>query len=1220
MKKNLHVSLFLALLFLGFLPLAIHLREVFTNDDFYAHKFQRILEHKIKLADQTIKSISKAQFDEAIDLTKPFTSEGFSFQIYEGDSLVFWSDNNIPAPVEGFRMFPEESVIEMQNAVYYVVARRDEQRVILGFILLANNFPYSNKYLMSGVVSAFRMPKGVTVDPHMRNGKLIFSTQGQELLALNLTKYEKISVFQRIVATLFLYLFVICALYYLYWLLLRQESKRAVRLQVVAFSFLVVLLRFLSLILLPKPGWLFTFDPYVFASWYAPSMGDLILNSLVALWLIVVLIKFFNELVGSEITRFNLSGRANVMNAILVIIIIYIILVCESLIHHSSIEYLPLGINELDASTLMGYLAFFLQMLILVLAFIWRFKYRLTQVPFYQNYISYMLQLVTAMLILHFTLLPFDIFVVLFYLLAYPLAYFLSMKVNKSIRIYFFFIALFISTFYTEVFIYRYASQKQLRHDMSKVEELANEHDPVAEFFLEDLSKQLKSDTVLKNFVIADSVDFTTVYDYLVKNYFTGFWKQYEVSRISICNPSHYIYDDDYYVWKPCFSYFDSIVNTSGNQIRASAFYFLNNYTGRISYLGVIPFQTEKNSPRLKVSLFIELESKINPESLGYPELLLDESVQRKSDEFGYSYAKYHRGRLISKSGNYDFISGDSEFKKAVTGEFSIYKWEGYRHLIYQPDHSNLIVLSRRQHLFLDFAVIFSYIFIFNFGIFTLLSIAFQTGFYRFQLATSFRNRLQFYIVAILVFSLMLLTSSTIMFIIRNHHKNQTFILKEKLQSVYVELEHKLSYEDELTRAWSADKYENLDMLLVKFSDVFYSDINIYTPQGDLLATSRGEVFNLLLKGPKIDPEVFYQLHYRKKPEFIHRENIHQLDYLSAYTPFYNHEGKLLAYLNLPYFSKESELQLSITTLSVTIVNIYMVLILITLVVAFLISNQLTRPLELIRNSLSQLKLGVSYETIDYKRHDEIGSLVDEYNRAATELERSVELLAKSERESAWREMAKQIAHEIKNPLTPMRLSVQHLLRAWNKQDENFDKFLQQVSSTLIEQIDALTTIANEFSNFAKMPQAEVQQVGILTMLEKCLQLFSSNQTCQFNLVAHTDEVYVLADRDQLSRVFINIIKNAIQAIPADRDGEINIEVSRSNKLVEIAISDNGTGIEENIHGKLFQPNFTTKNSGMGLGLAIAKKTVEQFEGDIRFHTQKDVGTTFIIELPAIGS
>ncbi|MDO9614372.1 MAG: HAMP domain-containing sensor histidine kinase, partial [Bacteroidota bacterium] len=319
----------------------------------------------------------------------------------------------------------------------------------------------------------------------------------------------------------------------------------------------------------------------------------------------------------------------------------------------------------------------------------------------------------------------------------------------------------------------------------------------------------------------------------------------------------------------------------------------------------------------------------------------------------------------------------------------------------------------------------------------------------------------------------------------------------------------------------------------------------------------------------------------------------------------------------LPYFTREDELKQGISTFVVAFINLYLILFLASVIVAVILSNKITLPLSLIREKLKGIQLGKKNEQINYEAGDEIGALVKEYNRKVDELAESAELLAKSERELAWREMAKQVAHEIKNPLTPMKLNIQYLQRAKAEGREHYDDFFERVTKNLIEQIDTLSGIATEFSNFAQIPKAKNEVFDLLEVLRKVCDLFEPNQNLCFSFeLNNLKEVLIFADKEQLSRAFLNLIKNSIQAIPSDQNGEIRIEVEMDELVAHIAISDNGSGINEEALEHLFEPNFTTKTSGMGLGLSIVKNIVNNFGGKVWYETELEKGTTFFIEIP----
>lgn len=325
----------------------------------------------------------------------------------------------------------------------------------------------------------------------------------------------------------------------------------------------------------------------------------------------------------------------------------------------------------------------------------------------------------------------------------------------------------------------------------------------------------------------------------------------------------------------------------------------------------------------------------------------------------------------------------------------------------------------------------------------------------------------------------------------------------------------------------------------------------------------------------------------------------------------------MIGYLHLPYFEKQNELNNEISNFLSALINIYILLLALAVIITLIISSRITQPLLLIQEKLSNIRLGRKNEPIEYRRKDEIGELVNEYNRMIEELAASAEKLSRSERESAWREMAKQVAHEIKNPLTPMKLSVQHLQKAWEEKSPKLTEIFQRISQTLVEQIDTLSNIATEFSTFAQMPQAKKEPVDLNKIIGSLLDLFKELPDISVTFSGDQKEKIVFADKDQLSRMFSNLLKNATQAIQSDKNGIIEVAVVTENNNYIISVHDNGAGIPANQIERIFTPSFTTKSSGMGLGLSIVKSIVEGSGGTIRFETQEGEGTTFFVTLPA---
>ena len=389
----------------------------------------------------------------------------------------------------------------------------------------------------------------------------------------------------------------------------------------------------------------------------------------------------------------------------------------------------------------------------------------------------------------------------------------------------------------------------------------------------------------------------------------------------------------------------------------------------------------------------------------------------------------------------------------------------------------------------------------------------------------------------------------------------------------------------------------------------------MFDPNGKLVVSSQNKIFKEGLVGERMNPLAMYQMLFNAQSQFVQIEEIEGMQFLSAYVPFYNNDGNLMAYLNLPYFARSNDLKNEISDFIVALLNIYALLIVLALVIGLILTNKITEPLRLIQEKMSSIQLGESNELINYTGKDEIGILVKEYNRMIIELSESAKRLAETEREDAWREMAKQVAHEIKNPLTPMKLSIQHLQMRWTlfnekERHERFDTF----AKNLIQQIDTLSAIAGEFSSFAKLGETEFKEIDLREIIKSAVDVY--NWTNGVKVVFQSNhDLKVYGDKDQMLRVFNNLIKNAIQAIPTERDGLVKLYTRRENNFLKIIVEDNGRGILEDNYSRIFVPNFTTKNSGMGLGLAMVQKIIENMGGQIYFETEEKIGTKFIIKL-----
>ena len=450
------------------------------------------------------------------------------------------------------------------------------------------------------------------------------------------------------------------------------------------------------------------------------------------------------------------------------------------------------------------------------------------------------------------------------------------------------------------------------------------------------------------------------------------------------------------------------------------------------------------------------------------------------------------------------------------------------------------------------------------------------------------------------------------MYYLKNQYNQKNFdAISEKIMSVKVEVEQKLGEYQSIEKT----NKDYAQLMLEKFSKVFFTDINLFDPNGKLVASSQNEIFKEGLVGERMNPLAMYQMLFNAQSQFVQIEEIEGMQFLSAYVPFYNNEGVLMAYLNLPYFARSTDLKNEISNFIVALLNIYVLLIVLALVIGLILTNKITEPLRLIQEKMANIQLGESNELINYTGKDEIGKLVKEYNRMIIELTESAKRLAESEREDAWREMAKQVAHEIKNPLTPMKLSIQHLQMRWlffdeKERQERFDNF----AKNLIQQIDTLSAIAGEFSSFAQLRETEFEKINLSEIIKSAVDVYNWTNGVEV-IFDNQEDVIINGDKDQMLRVFNNLIKNAIQSIPSDKSGIVRVFTISDQSVLKVIVEDNGEGISKANYRNIFVPNFTTKSSGTGLGLAMVQKIIENMGGQIYFETEEKSGTKFIIEL-----
>ena len=401
---------------------------------------------------------------------------------------------------------------------------------------------------------------------------------------------------------------------------------------------------------------------------------------------------------------------------------------------------------------------------------------------------------------------------------------------------------------------------------------------------------------------------------------------------------------------------------------------------------------------------------------------------------------------------------------------------------------------------------------------------------------------------------------------------------------------------------------------ILELSDIHSLEVNFFDLKGKLLLSSKSDLNNK--KKAKINAEILESLKNSSKKRIVITKIKENETYIkSSYSYIKDADFKNLAILNIPYeensdfYNQEAENFLS------RYAQVFIIMFIISILISYLLSSNITKSISQISEKLGITQLNERNQKLKLQPgNQEINALILAYNNMVDTLEESAQKLAQSEREHAWREMAKQVAHEIKNPLTPMRLTIQSFQRKFDINDPKISQKLHDFSETLIQQIDTMTTVASAFSNFANMPTQQNEQLNIVQVCKTALEIFNEDYVA---FKTSENDIFTSFDRTQLTRIVTNLVKNAIQSIPENQEiKSVVVEILKEDTNFVLKVSDNGIGISTENAAYIFEPKFTTKNSGMGLGLAIIKKIIENYNGSISFESEEEKGTLFTVKLP----
>lgn len=1227
----------------GFLCVATTLAAFFTsrltkNDAYFRKQTEKIQESLLKKETFTRELLVKLANDldtlppeRAFDVYNNYEAAlnknpDVHIYAYFKDSLVFWTSGRVLMPYLTFDEDFVQPVAKMKNGWYRFVKYQKGNFELLGLILIKNEFAINNQYLSKQFNPLYNVDEVGSVNTDSASsGYRVNDANGKYLFSVDYKKSQKNLITYEILSSVLYFLAIVFCLIFIYSLNAYPILKKYKSLYVSLLVLGIFGVRFITVVY-HVPQLLYKqklFNPDLFASSiWLPSLGDFMLH-VIGLTFIV-----FGIALTYQSRRINVAGKSLKKYIILSVITLVsafsglgVIILFEKLVQDSNISFDLSNLLVLNIYSFLGFTLITLLLLnyLVIVYALCRQLVRSRIIGFNESMLFFVL---SYALIGYLVYNKGDLNVVppLILLLLNLVILRINYKRRHDYNFYNFAPAIFLFTIFSTYSLFILNRTKERAHRQNLAFKISDEQDYIAEYLYSETVEELKKDQIVKQLLFDGEVMVDNeirypneLFERIAKKYFGGYYTKYSLVITPFSN------NDLNNLGNPQLAdeqldYYESQIEFNGKNTTASGLYFIDNNYGKVNYIGKIEFIRQR--PDLTIErkfIYIEFISKIVTQVAGFPQLLLDDKITKPVDLSGYSYAIYKGNKLTVFGGDYVYPLHSREIISPEHDIEQITK-DGYHHLVYRTPSGKIIIVSRKNSSVQEFFSPFAYMLIY------LSAILFIYILYRFlvlrdkqSFQINFKTRIQISILFILLVSLLVVGIGINNYVITQFNKKNKLSLQEKSNSILLEFKTRIEGmpDEEVTPDY-------IKYVLGNLSNIFFTDINFYHWNGNLLASSRESIYNEGFLSQQMNPKAFVEMNVNKRAFYMQSEKIGSFDYLSVYAVFRNNSNEVVGYINLPYFLRQKELKEDLSSSLLSMINVFSLLIAISMIVTFIIASRLTGPLTLLQEKIGQIRIGRKNEIIEYTKNDEIGSLVSEYNRMIIELEKSANLLAKSERETAWREMAKQVAHEVKNPLTPMKLSVQYLLKAWDDKQPDFDQRLRRFKESMIQQIETLSNIASEFSYFAKMPVGIRQEADLIEILRGCLNFYENNEgdvKIDFENLCHGKQAWVTIDKDQILRVFNNIIRNAIQSIPADRIGEIFIQLKEENDIYIVSVQDNGAGIPDDIRDKIFSPSFTTKNSGMGLGLAMAKTILENMDGNIYFETKLNEGTTFIIEI-----
>jgi len=1165
--------------------------------------------------------------------TKPYGIFLYSSDDFGNTRMLFWNDQLAVPPDELLASEDGEYFDKLSNGWYFISKKtlQAKQGRTLAFALI----PVRSEFFIETDYLPEHFSFGRTADKRVRISKeptefAVKSLSGMPIFYLakktaNAVPYnDSLSIYLRLGAILLLLIF-----FYRYSESFARKSG-AWR----AIGLLALLLLAIRLVSYFYPGLLNLrqfefFSPLIYGSnAIQRSLGDLVINSILFCWLVLFA---WSKLKNEEDLSKNFSFRSKLIAGLLALVLLIfstfiLASVIRSLVADSKISFDVTNFFSLNQYTIAGF--FVLACLSLSYYYFSQLLFRLI-FPLLKER-RFMVYFIIGFAGLLYLTTRSGNPEVLFYLpvLIWLLVY--TWLINSK-GVFLNRIRINIASILTWIFIFSASIAAIMLSQNSKVEwekrksiaeKLAVQTDPSSEMMMSIAVKYLDNDFLSENFSrFHKEEEGQVLRDSIITGNYSGFLNKYDTRLYVYDSANRALYNED----PTSYEALNVIFTVQSKPTATEGLYYYETSFDKFNY--IIRREVKDTAGKKMGSFFIVSNLKNFSRDALFPELFRQSKGTDPENSPIYSNAVYIKNRLVSPPGNYPYATwlNDEEIPKE---EYRLKTSGDYDELWYRASKEKVVVIARKRETTIETITLFSYIFcsfLFLVAFLQLLSLIVRTGAnwqgFRKLLQINIRSQVHSTIIFISVFSFLVIGAATISFFISRNRQSNNDKLSRTMKIMVNEMEKKMSDHntfDDVVKIYDSVSNNGLQKLVDEVSDIHGVDVNVYDLDGNLQVSSEANVYTKGVLSKKMEPRAYFHLSRLRQVQHVQEEKVGNFSFLSIYSPVRNEQGEVEAFVNIPYFTSKPELRQEISNFLVTIINLNAFIFLIAGLIALIITNRITNSFSLISNKMKEVNLGKQNEAIAWNRNDEIGELVQEYNKMVAKLGESASALAKSEREGAWREMARQVAHEIKNPLTPMKLSIQYLQKAINNNQENVKELSASVANTLVEQIDHLSKIAADFSQFANIGNVRAEVFDLHDVISSLRDLYLSNQQVEFVWYPVLEKLLINADKTQMNRLFTNLFTNAVEACRERGNCRIEVNEHKDAGQIVISIKDNGEGIAAEMQERIFVPNFTTKSSGTGLGLAMCKGIVEQAKGSIWFETKQGEGTTFFVQLPVV--